>query len=310
MTEIFNARTVEEAKAQAAVKFGVPEEMIEFEIIEQPKKGLFGKIKGQARLKASYVPQEEVQNVPADEQEYTEIQTVQTVEEEPVQIPETTETAQPETVKDEISSEINPKAAAARDYVAGILDAMGINSACEVTETEDGATLNFDGDGSGTIIGRRGETLDSLQYLASMVCNKGEKEYYRITLDSCGYREKRRKTLEELAVKISKSVIRTGRSTALEPMNPYERRIIHSKVSEIEGVSSKSVGEEPYRKVIISSTSGDRKGGKRRDNDFRRRKRRNTPPRSLDLKTSFEKDYKKPKPEDDMNAGLYGKIEF
>ena len=105
-------------------------------------------------------------------------------------------------------------------------------------------------------------------------------------------------------------MIRTGRSTALEPMNPYERRIIHSKVSEIEGVSSKSVGEEPYRKVIISSTSGDRKGGKRRDNDFRRRKRRNTPPRSLDLKTSFEKDYKKPKPEDDMNAGLYGKIEF
>ena len=93
-----------------------------------------------------------------------------------------------------------------------------------MTVTESGVTLTFDGDGSGTIIGRRGETLDALQYLASMVSNKGDKEYFRITIDSCGYREKRRKTLIELAKKISKSVLRTGRSTTLEPMNPYERR--------------------------------------------------------------------------------------
>ncbi len=124
-----------------------------------------------------------------------------------------------------------------------------------MTVTESGVTLTFDGDGSGTIIGRRGETLDALQYLASMVSNKGDKEYFRITIDSCGYREKRRKTLIELAKKISKSVLRTGRSTTLEPMNPYERRIIHSAVSEIEGVTSHSTGEEPYRKVIISSTN-------------------------------------------------------
>lgn len=303
MTEIFNAKTIDDAKAQAAIKFGVPEEVIDFEIIEQPKKGLFGKIKGEAKVKAVYVPQEIEK--PSDDCEYAE---VETAEEEPIQ---QLQTITEETAEDKISSEINPRAAAARDYIAAILDAMEIDSKSEVTENEDGAVLNFDGDGTGTIIGRRGETLDSLQYLASMVCNKGEKEYYRITLDSCGYREKRRKTLEELAVKIAKSVARTGRSTALEPMNPYERRIIHSKVSEIEGVSSKSVGEEPYRKVVISSTNSDRKGGgRKRGNDFKRRKRKNTPPRSLDLKTSFEKDYKKPKPEDDINAGLYGKIEF
>jgi len=150
-----------------------------------------------------------------------------------------------------------------------------------------------------------------------MIANKGDKEYFRITLDSCGYREKRRKTLEDLAARICKSVLRTGRSTTLEPMNPYERRIIHSAVSTVEGVTSRSIGEEPFRKVVISSTNprperAERKGGnRRRDNrDSRPRRRDGEGPRKLDLSTSFEKDYKRPKPEDDINAGLYGKIEF
>ena len=102
----------------------------------------------------------------------------------------------------------------------------------------------------------------------------------------------------------------------LEPMNPYERRIIHSMISTIEGVSSRSVGEEPYRKIIISSlnkkdnrrgSNGNKKGDRRRNNN---RRPKNFEPKSLDLKTSFEKDYKKPKPEDDIKAGLYGKIEI
>ena len=114
----------------------------------------------------------------------------------------------------------------------------------------------------------------------------------------------------ELAKKISKSVLRTGRSTTLEPMNPYERRIIHSAVSEIEGVTSHSTGEEPYRKVIISSTNPRKSGERRGKNDRDRRRRNPEGPRKLDLATSFEKDYKRPKPEDELNAGLYGKIEF
>ena len=248
MTEIFSAKSVEEAKTAAAAQFGVDESEIIFTVIEEPKKGLFGKIKNEARVQAEYTP--------------------------------------PLT-----------KAEIACNYISSILEKMGIDSEPSVEETETGAVISFDSD---AIIGKRGETLDALQYLASMICNKGSKEYYRITVDSCGYREKRKKSLEELAAKISKSVLKTGRSAALEPMNPYER--IHSAVSEIEGVSSRSVGEEPHRKVIISSNV---KRNDRPKKDFRKRK-----PRSLDLKTSFEKDYKKPKPEDDIHAGLYGKIEL
>ena len=123
---------------------------------------------------------------------------------------------------------------------------------------------------------------------------------------------------------MAKSVLRTGRSQPLEPMNPYERRVIHSAISNIEGVSSRSVGEEPYRKIIISSNNPRRSGGRRDDrrgggrrNDRRnggeRRNRDrevNMERRSVDLSTSFEKDYKRPKPEDSIEGCLYGKIEL
>ena len=115
---------------------------------------------------------------------------------------------------------------------------------------------------------------------------------------------------------------RTGRTVALEPMNPYERRIIHAAVSQIENASSRSVGEEPYRKVLISSTESDRqggyRGGRRGDKGDRNgkggrrngRRREEFKARSLDISSSFEKDYKKPKPEDEIGSGLYSKIEF
>lgn len=260
MTEIFSAKSLDDAKAMAAEYFGVDESEISFTILAEPKKSIFGMLRSEAKVQAEYTP-------PA--------------------VPLT-------------------KAEIAQNYVKSVLDKMGINSDSTIEESENGAVITFNGDNSGAVIGRHGETLDALQYLASMICNKGDKEYYRITLDSCGYRAKRKQALEELAAKISKSVIKSGRSTALEPMNPYERRIIHSAVSEIEGVSSRSVGEEPYRKVIISSTT---KRNDRPKKDYKKKNKSFTP-RSLDLKTSFEKDYKKPKPEDNINAGLYGKIEF
>lgn len=265
MTEIYIGKTVEEAKALACKEFKVDMSKINFEVLEEPKKGFFGKIKGEARVKAEYNPS---------------------------------------------------KAEIARDYILRILSKMGISAEAEIQENDDGATINFTGEETGSIIGRRGETLDALQYLVATICNRGEKDYYRIIIDSCGYREKRKKTLEELTAKISKAVLKNGRSVTLEPMNPFERRIIHATVSEIEGVTSKSIGEEPYRKVIISSKNKKFERPKRdnRDTrDFRNRDRdRDYKPKAkpLDLKTSFEKNYKKPKPEDNINAGLYGKIEF
>ena len=214
-----------------------------------------------------------------------------------------------------ILAEYEPsKAETAAEYIKAILSCMDIEAGLEITENEDGAVIDITGDTTGAVIGRRGETLDAIQYLASMAANRSDKEYYRITLDSCGYREKRKAILEDLARKISKSVLRTGRTSTLEPMNPYERRIIHAAVSEIEGVTSKSIGEEPYRKVVISSVNGrpERRQGSKKGGYDKSRRRREPQAHSMDLmKTSFEKDYKKPKPEDSMTDGeLYGKIEL
>lgn len=258
----FTAKTVEEAMQMAEKEFAVEAEKITFNIIEEPKKGLFGKTKGDAVVEASY---EET------------------------------------------------KADLARRYIISILKEMGIENVSITDEDiENGVKFEIAADGLEELIGKKGELLDSLQYLASLSCNKIDREYFRISIDSCGFREKRKQHLEELTRKIAENVKKNGRTSALEPMNPYERRIVHATVSEIEGVTSKSVGEEPYRKVLISSTekrerrNDDRRGGRRNGG------RRGKQPKSFDITTSFEKDYKKPKPEDtlELGSGLYSKIEF
>jgi spoIIIJ-associated protein len=293
MKQEFSAKTIDEAKAVAARAYGVDIDKIAFEVLEEPKKGLFGKVKGDARITAEY--------------EMT-------------------------------------KAESASVYIKRVLSCMGIENELELTDSEDGALIDIIGDTSGAVIGRRGETLDALQYLTSMAANKGSKTYYRISLDSCGYRDKRKTILEELAAKIAKTVIRTGRSSTLEPMNPYERRIIHSTVAGIEGVTSKSIGDEPFRKIIITPVGGqrfnrfpqtgragdrvssDRAGGDgrerperpapyRRDNrersGYSKGERGELPTKAVDIaKSSFEREYKRPRPEDDaIQGGLYDKID-
>ncbi len=215
---------------------------------------------------------------------------------------------------------VNPKVKLARDYIVSVLGAMDTDVSFKIYQNETGAVIDINSSNNGTVIGRRGETLDALQYLCSIIANKGDKDYYRITIDCLGYRSKRKDTLEQLAAKVAKSVLRTGRSQPLEPMNPYERRVIHSSISKIEGVSSKSVGEEPYRRIVVSSNNprnnrrrDNRRDGNRNDrrNDRRNKDREVTMERkSVNLATSFEKDYKRPKPEDSIEGGLYGKIEF
>jgi len=346
MTEIFTAKTVEEAKALAAKKFGKSEKEIRFEIIEEGKKGILGLGAKDARVKATIAsataektapaakPAETVKAAPAPEKKDEPVDEKPAA---PVAAPaeaktESTEAAEPKDDEEDYSldkftliedeSLVEPKVKIARDYITSILRAIGVDAEYKIYQNETGAIINIESDNNGTIIGRRGETLDAIQYLCSIIANKGDKDYYRITIDCLGYRSKRKDTLEQLAAKVAKSVLRTGRSQPLEPMNPYERRVIHSAISKIEGVSSKSVGEEPYRKIIISSNNprrndrrrDDRRGGGRR-NDRRNNNRNhdrevNMERRSVDLSTSFEKDYKRPKPEDTMEGGLYGKIEL
>lgn len=393
MTEIFTARTVEEAKALAAKKFGKKENEIKFEIVDEGKKGLFGIGAKEAKVKATYeapaaaapvkaaapaeAPKKEA--APVKKAEPVEVKPAEIVKSEPVKpaaekksepetapkaeaapaaAPEkkeekpaetkpvqnkTAETKKPEKKAEAAPAEprdddeeysldnftviedealIDPKVKIARDYITSILNAMDVEVSFTVYQNETGAVLNIESNNNGTVIGRRGETLDSLQYLCSIIANKGDKDYFRITIDCLGYRKKRKETLQQLAAKVAKSVLRTGRSQPLEPMNPYERRVIHSTISGIEGVSSRSVGEEPYRKIIISSNNprddrrrrGNRRDGGRRND--RRGERRNRDRevsmerRSVDLSTSFEKDYKRPMPEDSIEGGLYGKIEL
>ncbi len=340
MTGIFTASSVDEAKQKAADAFGVPVSAITFQVLEEPKRsllgGLFGK-KEEYRIEATYTP------APAEEAEAAVEETVETVENAVV-----SEAAEEADAVDEAADE--PEEAAGRTDIpedvqleklavgAAYLESILKQLAPDVKVTgklENGISYQIEGNGAGSLIGRRGDTLDAMQYLTSMVANRGDHDYVRVTIDTCGYREKRRKALQELAQRISKNVLRSGRSIALEPMNPYERRVIHSAVTEIEGVSSHSVGEEPNRKVIITNDSapeykrddknarsfrergrGDRndrgrgRGGRHDRGDRRDRRPSGEGPRKLDLSTSFEKDYKRPKPEDSLNAGVYGKIDI
>lgn len=340
MTEIFTAPTLEEAKQKAADAFGAPISEITFQVLEEPKRsllgGLFGK-KEEYRVEASYTATA-APEAPAE--------TAAPVVSEPVTEEPAAEEAASAVFEDEADDDAKPdvpeeiqleKMQIGAAYLEQVLAQLAPEVKC-TGKLENGISFSLEGNGAGSLIGRRGDTLDALQYLTSMVANRGDKDYVRLTIDTCGYREKRRKALQELAQRISKSVLRTGRSVALEPMNPYERRIIHSAVTEIEGVSSHSSGEEPNRKVIITNDSApeykrddrnargirdnkfnrnDRRGGRggrdgRRNDRGERRDRRPSGegPRKLDLSTSFEKDYKRPKPEDALNAGVYGKIDI
>lgn len=198
----------------------------------------------------------------------------------------------------------------AREFLGKVFEAMELTVKINMDINEEDGVVNIDlvGDDMGILIGKRGQTLDSLQYLVSLVINKESEKYLRVKLDTENYRERRKATLENLAKNIAFKVKRIKKPVSLEPMNPYERRIIHSVVSKIEGVNSKSIGEEPYRKIVIASDNP-RKYNKRRKSSNDNNKKIDEP-MSFDYKTSFEKDYKKPKPEDDINAGLYGKIEL
>ncbi|MBQ5334954.1 MAG: KH domain-containing protein [Oscillospiraceae bacterium] len=333
MTEIFTASTLEEAKQMAADAFGAAVSDIQFTVLEEPKRSLFGGLFGknsEYRVEASYEPAAPVSAaVPAEP-----------AEPEASFAAEETDEAETAPADEAEKVEYDPvialeKMAVALDYLRKVLAELAPGTTAE-GKLGNGIELSISGENAGIIIGRRGDTLDALQYLTSMVANRGDKDYIRLTIDACGYREKRRKALQELAQRISRTVLKTGRATMLEPMNPYERRIIHSEVTAIEGVSSRSVGEEPYRKVIISNDASpnkglhDQKGGYRHGDRSERRGERGDRydrgrgrggrrgdrrpsgegPRKLDLSTSFEKDYKRPKPEDAINTGVYGKIDI
>lgn len=139
----------------------------------------------------------------------------------------------------------------ARNFLSNILNQMSINAKLEIEQNDEVLSINMIGEDMAILIGKRGQTLDSLQYLVSLVVNKEREDYLRVVLDTENYRAKRKETLEALAEKLASKVKKSRKNVILEPMNPYERRIIHSALQNNPSVSTKSEGEEPYRKVII-----------------------------------------------------------
>ena len=338
MKKEFTAKTLDEAKAMAAAEFGVAEEEIDFDILEQPRKGLFG-MKGAARVMASYeapaVSEAAAHEAPAEEPAEEAAPSEENAAEEPApaSFEDENDKEAPELPED-FDIEGSAKVQAAKKYLTDVLHALGLeNFQINPIRRDGNVVLDIIGEKLGVVIGRRGETLDSLQYLTILASNRTEESYCRISIDCNGYRDKRRETLESLAKRTSAKVIKQGRKIALEPMNPYERRIIHSCVAEIEGVSSHSTGVEPYRKVVIyadkpkfdnrrgrrgNGERGERRGpGNRSTRNYRQ---------STGFSTSFEREYKRRsyEPDDTADAGefsketveaeksatLYGKIEL
>ena len=200
-------------------------------------------------------------------------------------------------------------------YLRNVLAAMGLPDVeISVKEEETGASFTLNGDDLGFIIGHRGETLDALQYLASLVANHVEGAYFRLTLDVGSYREKRKETLEALGRKMAYRAVKSGRNSSLEPMNPYERRIIHTAVQTVEGAKSWSEGEDLGRHVVIGPEGGERpqrRGDRRgpnpgRRNNFDRDRRGPRPPRTNQRPQAPRAEGPK---SDDPGAPIYGKIE-
>ena len=208
-------------------------------------------------------------------------------------------------------------------YLKNVLGEMGLSQASvEIQREEAGAALTLSGDDIGFIIGHRGETLDALQYLASLVANHVDGTYYRITLDVGNYREKRKETLEALGKKMAARAVKTGRNSSLEPMNPYERRIIHTAVQTVAGAKSWSEGVDQGRHVVIGPEGGERpqprrsdrgRGGNRGRNDRNRGGKggyndRNRRPRGDHSRPNPAPRAEGPKT-DDPNTPIYGRIE-
>ena len=258
-----SAKTVEAAVQAACEALGVDRDDINvsYEVLEFPARKLFKTIPAKVLVKVEEPEVEEVKPV-EDAPAPVEAPAVPAEEAAPAVEPAAEESAEAPVEEDasadeEVSLDIaaDPRLQAAVDYLTPIFKLMGVEEFSFTAVKKGEATiLRVIGEHMGALIGRRGETMESLSYLASLVANRLEGDYIKLGLDVAGYRDKRESDLTALAQRIGAKVRRTGRSFAMEPMNPYERRIIHSAIGKMEGVRSESKGEGRDRRVVIYST--------------------------------------------------------
>ena len=276
-TQESTGKTVDEAFAKACALLGVQaeDENVSREVLEYPQKtGFLGLKTTPAKVRVSVeepdapaaAPAKPVAEQPVETAAPVQ-ETAPVVEEVPAAVAEPAAPAaeQPaeaaeeaEEVEVPIVIEENAKVKAAVDYLREVITLMGVeNVTFSAVQKGEATIIRLDGEKLGALIGRRGETMESLSYLASLVANRLEGDYIKLGLDVAGYRDKRESDLTALAQRIGAKVRKTGRSFAMEPMNPYERRIIHSAISKMEGVRSESKGEGRDRRVVIYSTAPD-----------------------------------------------------
>lgn len=246
-------KTVNDAVIEASIQLGVASTEIEYEIIEKGSAGFLGIGAKQAVIKAwKKVEKKAKKEIKKEEKVVEKVA-------EPVVEVTTEEVAVDVPVEDEVSekevlAEVEPQTIeACEKFLTDVLQTMDMNVTLTSSIDEDGAlSINMEGENMGILIGKRGQTLDSLQYLTNRVANKMQEGYVRVKLDTENYRQRRKDTLENLAKNIAHKVKRNKKAVSLEPMNPYERRIIHSALQGDKYVSTHSEGEEPYRRVVVT----------------------------------------------------------
>lgn len=282
-TQEATGKTVDEARAKACALLGVQADdlNVSYEVLEMPQKTGFLGLKltpakvlvkveepdapAAAPVEEPAAPVEAVEEKAAPAEEKAE-EPAPVVEAAPVEEPAAEqpapEAAAPAEKAEEgeepevpINIEENHKVKAAVEYLREVIGLMGVQDVTfSAVQKGEATIIRLDGEKLGALIGRRGETMESLSYLASLVANRLEGDYIKLGLDVAGYRGKRESDLTALAQRIGAKVRKTGRSFAMEPMNPYERRIIHSAIGKMEGVRSESKGEGRDRRVVIYST--------------------------------------------------------
>ena len=260
-------KDVDEAVRLALIDLRLTEDQVNVIVIEEPTKGFLGigaklaKVRVEKKPVASKAEEKKEEKIPKYEpsfkterpqrHEYEKIQDKSEKKNDcPRQAGETTFESS-FSVSEKPADLIDLNGHVAETFLREITEKMGLNLKISIQGNESCIYVEMDGKDSGTIIGKRGQTLDAIQYLTSLVVNKDKEKYQRVIVDAENYREKRERTLEQLANRLADKVIKSRKSVRLEPMNPYERKVIHATLQVNPRVTTRSEGEEPYRRVII-----------------------------------------------------------
>lgn len=263
-----SAKTLDDAITEALVQLGVTSDRLDYIVVEKGSEGFLGIGRKQAVIKARRKREEKPVEETVEESKVEtpvkeEVKPEKKTEKKPAKEHSHTKKNVREE-KPEVKSEPKKEVELAKvepqtietceKFIYDVMNAMGMDDVkvTSVVDEEGALSINMEGSNMGILIGKRGQTLDSLQYLTNRVANKMQDGYVRVKLDTEDYRRRRKETLENLAKNIASKVKRTRRTVSLEPMNPYERRIIHSTLQADPAVATHSEGEEPYRRVVVT----------------------------------------------------------